>query len=148
MNAALADAGLTMTQAYRLSVCAKAQGRLRRPFCFEDLSEALDVEGALAARFMRQMNRSGFLVTVRTPSGISGRRCQWFLMGGRWLELVRRLATEGIVPGVCAVCLEREPLPFMFMGRFLCRECLCADTPCTSDLKIDERRRKIGACKL
>lgn len=128
MNAALGAIGLTMAQAYRLAVCARTQERLKRPFCFEDLSDALDVEGALAARFMREMARRGFLLGVRTPPQIYGRRCRWFVMGRQWVVLVHVLSADGLQPGMCSACRTREPLPFMFRGRFLCRECLCADS--------------------
>lgn len=127
MNAALAAAGLTMTQAYRLAMCAREQERLRRAVCFDDLADVLDVEGALAARFMRQMARHGFLIAARPPVLIRGRRCRWFLMGARWAALVHTLAQIGLTPGVCSVCRTREPLPFLFRGQFFCRECLCAD---------------------
>lgn len=127
MNAALSAAGLTMTQAYRLAMCAREQERLRRAVCFADVAEVLDVEGALAARFLREMARQGFLVAARPPVLIRGRRCRWFAMGARWLALVHTLAQVGLTPGVCCVCRAREPLPFLFRGRFFCRECLCAD---------------------
>jgi hypothetical protein len=148
MNAALAAAGLTMTQAFRLAMCARAQERLRRPVCFDDLAHVLDVEGALAARFLREMERRDFLVMVATPVGIWGRRCRWFLMGARWRLLVREFAAQGLAPGVCAVCGEREPLPFLFRGRFLCRECLCADDGCANDLNLAMHTGTMSGCKL
>jgi hypothetical protein len=121
---------LTSHQLCRLAICARVH-KCHCPlgaFCVIDVSEDLEMERPQAGRFLRLMERRGYLQRVRSPKGCVQPRATYYQMTPLWNALVALKRLQGSEPGVCAVCGKTDTVPHLWRGKFLCRECMMSST--------------------
>ena len=111
-------------QLCRLAICARVACTLRRAVAIVDVADALELEITQAGRFLRQMQRLGYLERREAPRGAVQSRAAYYGVTQRWSRLIRLLRLAGREPGRCCVCGSTDTVPYPFCEHFFCRDCL------------------------